>query len=166
MYSYSMIILGIDPGTACTGWGIIKAVNNSYSFIECGTIRPKEKQLSLKYNTIFEEVSEVIKKYNPEILSVETQFMYKNAQSAIKVSMARAAAIIAGTQSGLDIFEYTPTRVKQAVTGSGRAPKEAVDKMINILLNIPRKIPHDAADALGLAICHAHYRNSPLAALF
>lgn len=135
---------------------------NSYALIACGTIRPKGKHLSEKYNTIFEELSELIKKYRPEALSVETQFVYKNVQSAIKVSMARASAIIAGTQGGAEIFEYTPLRVKQAVTGSGKAPKEAVEKMIRILLSTDVKMSHDAADALALAISHAHFMNSPL----
>ncbi|MCH9621861.1 MAG: Crossover junction endodeoxyribonuclease RuvC [Chlamydiia bacterium] len=160
-----MIILGIDPGTACTGWGVIKIVNNTYEFIDCGTIRPKEKKLSLKYNTIFEELMKIVHKYKPEAVSIETQFVYKNPSSAIKISMARAMAILAATQNDIDVFEYTPTRAKQAVTGSGKAPKEAVEKMMYLLLNIRKKISNDAADALSLALCHAHFMNSLLATI-
>ncbi len=158
-----MKILGIDPGTACTGWGVIEVKNNSYYFIGYGVIRPNVDVLSEKYGYIYDELSTLIKTYQPSCISIESQFVYKNPQSALKLGMAKGMAILAGVKNGLSIFEYTPLKAKQAVTGHGNASKEAVEKMIRILLAISDKIPADAADALSLAICHAHYANSPFA---
>lgn len=158
-----MIVLGVDPGTASTGWGVIKVENGSYKLLDFGVISPKTKVLSEKYAIIYDGLNNVLDKYKADCVSVETQFVYKNAQSAIKIGMARGMALLAGAKRGLPIFEYTPLKAKQAVTGSGRADKDDVKKMIGILLNISQNIPHDAADGLALAICHAHFANSPLA---
>ncbi len=152
-----MKILGIDPGTSCTGWGVVKIVGNSYHFVAYGTITPKTKILSEKYVIIFDEINKIIDTHQPEYLSVETQFVDKNPQSAIKLGMARGMAVLAGAKKNIPIYEYTPLKAKQAVCGSGNASKEHVQKMISILLNISENIPHDAADALALAICHAHF---------
>ena len=158
-----MKILGIDPGTANTGWGVIEMKNNSYHFVGCGVIRPSVDVLSQKYGYIYDELCTLIQTYDPSHISIESQFVYKNPQSALKLGMAKGMAILAGVKNGLSIFEYTPLKAKQAVTGHGNASKEAVEKMIRILLAISDKIPADAADALSLAICHAHYANSPFA---
>jgi len=158
-----MKILGIDPGSACTGWGMIESINNSYRFICCGVIRPNTKVLSEKYAYIYDELCTLINTYKPSDISIESQFVYKNPQSALKLGMAKAMAILAGVKHGLPIFEYTPLKAKQAVTGHANASKEAVEKMIGILLTISEKIQSDASDALSLAICHAHYANSPFA---
>lgn len=158
-----MKILGIDPGTACTGWGVIEVINNSYHFFGCGVIRPNMDILSEKYGYIYDNLCTLIKNYAPSHISIESQFVYKNPQSALKIGMAKGVAILAGVKNGLSIFEYPPLKAKQAVTGHGNASKEGVEKMIRLLLNISEKIPSDAADALSLAICHAHYANSPFA---
>ena len=156
-----MIILGIDPGTARTGWGVILLEGNSYTLVAYGVIAPKSKVLSDKYAEIYDGICDVIAEYKPESISVETQFVSKNPQSTIKVGMARGVAIVAGAKAGIPIYEYAPTRAKQAVTGSGRAKKEDIQRMIGLLLASKKNIPHDAADALSLAICHAHFHKSP-----
>lgn len=156
-----MIILGIDPGTARTGWGIISLQGNSYTLIAYGVISPKSKILSEKYADIYDGVKEVIKKYQPNCMSIETQFVSKNPQSTIKIGMARGVALVAGAKANIPIYEYAPTKAKQAVTGSGRAQKEDIQRMIGLLLSSKKNIPHDAADALSLAICHAHFHKSP-----
>ena len=159
-----MIILGIDPGTACTGWGAIKLLHSKHTLMGFGTIRPKGTILSKKYAQIFDEINTILDEFSPDCISVETQFVYKNPQAAIKIGMARAMAILAAAKRDISIYEYTPLKAKQAVTGSGKARKEDVEKMISLLLNISKKIPLDASDALSLAICHAHFIRSPLSA--
>ncbi len=152
-----MIILGIDPGTACTGWGVIEVVGNSYHLLSFGTIKAKTKILSEKYVIIFDSINQIIDTYHPDYISVETQFVDKNVQSAIKLGMARGMAVLAGAKRQIPIYEYAPLKAKQAVSGSGNASKEHVQKMISILLNLSETVPHDAADGLALAICHAHF---------
>jgi crossover junction endodeoxyribonuclease RuvC len=156
-----MIILGIDPGTARTGWGVIETSGSSYKLIAYGVIAPKTKILSEKYVEIYDGINVIIDKFHPSCVSVETQFVSKNPQSAIKIGMARAMAVLAGAKRELPIFEYTPLKAKKAVTGSGKAQKEDMQRMIGLLLSTQKAIPHDAADALALAICHSHHARSP-----
>ncbi|MCH9811788.1 crossover junction endodeoxyribonuclease RuvC [bacterium] len=160
-----MIILGIDPGTVRTGWGVIKLEGNSYTLLGYGVISTKAKHLSEKYLEIFEGLEKVIASYRPDCISIETQFVSKNPASTIKIGMARGTALLAGARASLPIYEYAPTRAKKALTGSGRAQKEDIQKMIGLLLSSKKDIPHDAADALSLAICHAHFHKSPLATI-
>jgi crossover junction endodeoxyribonuclease RuvC len=157
-----MIILGIDPGTAITGWGAIKAEKGETNLLDFGTIRTKGELLSNKYLQIFEQMEEILDRLKPDSLSIESQFIYKNPAGAIKISMAKAVIILSATKRGIPVYEYTPLKAKQAVTGSGKADKMAVEKMISLLLNISKKIPIDASDALSLAICHAHFVRFPL----
>ena len=151
------IILGIDPGTQVSGYGVIAIQNHSYLPLDYGCIRPPPRfKLSERYLVIFESVEELIEKYNPSALVVEMQFMYKNAQSALKLGMARGAVMIAAKRKGLPIFEYAPTVAKKAVVGTGRASKHQVQRMVQHLLKLATPPqPEDAADALALAICHA-----------
>lgn len=151
------IILGIDPGTQVTGYGVISIQDHGYLAIDYGSIRPPPAfKLSERYLVIYESVGELIKKFNPTVLVVEMQFMYKNAQSALKLGMARGAVMIAAKKNGLPIFEYAPTVAKRAVSGSGRASKYQVQRMVQQILKLPSPPqPEDAADALALAICHA-----------
>ena len=107
--------------------------NNSYHFVGCGVIRPSVDVLSKKYGYIYDELCTLIQTYDPSHISIESQFVYKNPQSALKLGMAKGMAILAGVKNGLSIFEYTPLKAKQAVTGHGNASKEAVEKMIRIL---------------------------------
>ena len=151
------IILGIDPGTRISGYGLIRVENRSYIPIDYGCIRPPANlKLSDRYLIIFEGVEELIKQYEPDALVVETQFAYKNIQSAIKLGMARGAVMIAAKRKKIPIFEYAPTKAKLAVVGYGRASKFQVQGMVQRLLNLAQPPePEDAADALALAICHA-----------
>ncbi|MBA3957315.1 MAG: crossover junction endodeoxyribonuclease RuvC [Parachlamydiaceae bacterium] len=151
------IIIGIDPGTTVTGYGIITIKGSSYQALDYGCIRPPAKMaLSDRYLIIFESLEQILEKYKPEALSVETQFVKHNVQSAIKLGMARGIAILAAKRRGMSVFEYTPQRAKRSVVGNGRASKQQVQAMTQRLLNLASPpTPEDAADALALAICHA-----------
>lgn len=153
----STIILGVDPGTKVSGYGVISIQDHHYLPIDYGCIRPSPHfKLSERYLVIFESVEELIEKYHPTVLVVELQFMYKNAQSALKLGMARGAVMIAAKKKGLPVFEYAPTVAKRAVVGNGRASKYQVQGMVQKILklsSLPQ--PEDAADALALAICYA-----------
>lgn len=156
------IIIGIDPGTAITGYGIILVNGSNFSAIDYGCIRPPAKlKLSDRYLIIFNGLEELLDKYKPHALSVETQFVKHNVQSAIKLGMARGIAIIAAKKRGIPVFEYTPMRAKRAVVGNGNASKEQVQGMVQKLLRLAEApYPEDASDALSLAICHAQASNS------
>lgn len=158
-------ILGIDPGTVKTGYGIIRTHEGRLSAVDYGVIRPPAKlKLTDRYLIIYEGVESLIEQFQPEILVVETQFVSKNPQVAIKLGMARGAVIIAAKKRKMQVFEYAPTRAKLAVVGTGRASKYQVQGMMRRLLNLAETPqPEDAADALALAVCHAqsskyHYR--------
>lgn len=152
-----MIIIGIDPGTRVTGYGVIKVEGSRYQAIDFGTIRPPANlDLADKYLYIFNGVEELIKQYEPEAVVVETQYIQKNVQSAMKLGMARGAIIVATRRHGVEIHEYSPSKAKLAVVGNGRASKEQVQGMIQRLLGLSEAPePEDAADALALAICLA-----------
>ncbi len=152
------LILGIDPGTRITGYGIINTDNSEVVAIDYGCIRPPPKlPLEKRYLIIYESLEKIIKKYSPTAIAVETQFVKKNVQSAIKLGMARGMVILAAAKNNIAIFEYAPKKAKQAVVGNGKASKVQVQKMIQTLLKLPHPPhPEDAADALALAICHAH----------
>jgi crossover junction endodeoxyribonuclease RuvC len=151
------IILGIDPGTQVTGYGVIRREGRILTPIDYGCIRTSPKlSLPARYKIIFESVEELIKKFSPDALSIETQFVYKNAQSALKVGMARGVVLVAAERAGIAIFEYTPTKAKNAVVGKGNASKTEVQTMIQRLLCLSTPpTPEDAADALALAVCLA-----------
>ena len=150
------LILGIDPGTRISGYGLINVMGHQYTSIDYGCIRPPlQFKLSDRYLVIFEGVQELIHKYQPHEIVVETQYVNKNVQSAIKLGMARGAVLIAAKRNKLPIFEYTPTKTKKAI-GHGKANKFQVRSMVKQLLNLFTLPPEDAADALALAICHSH----------
>mgnify|MGYP001024227363 CR=1 FL=1 len=153
-----MIIMGIDPGFAITGYGIVKYEGNRFIPMDFGAIITKSsmklpKRLSLLYN----QLGEIIKKFKPEAISIEELFFNKNIKTALTVGHGRGVAVLAAAESGVDVFEYTPLQVKQAVVGYGRAEKTQVQQMVRVLLglsDIPK--PDDAADALAIAICHGN----------
>lgn len=159
-----MIIIGIDPGTRITGYGIIKVQGTTYHTVDYGCVRPPPKlKLSDRYLILFNAIEALIQKYQPHALAVETQYVEKNVQSAIKLGMARGAAIIAAKRQGLSVFEYAPTKAKLAVVGNGKASKGQVQGMVKLLLRLQElPTPEDAADALALAICHAQSYNSSI----
>lgn len=152
-----MLILGIDPGTKVTGYGLIKVKFNQFEAVDYGCIRPPQNaDPSEKYLIIFNSIEKLLETYAPHAVAVETQFMYKNAQSSMKLGMARGMAILAAARGKISLYEYAPRKAKLAVVGNGAASKEQVQKMVQLLLNLPHPPhPEDAADALALAICHA-----------
>lgn len=148
------IILGIDPGTIITGYGVI-SVNPHISPLDFGCIRPPAKLiLEQRYKIIFEGIEALIEKHSPTAIAVESQFVLKNVQSAIKLGMAKGMVYLAAARKNIPVFEYAPKKAKQAIVGTGNASKFQVQKMIQNLLRLPNiPEPEDAADALALAIC-------------
>jgi crossover junction endodeoxyribonuclease RuvC len=153
-----VIILGIDPGTIVTGYGVIRLEDGKYMAVDYGSVNPPAKfKLTDRYLIIYEALEQLIDKYKPDACVIETQFVSKNVQSAIKLGMARGVVIVAAKKRGVSVFEYAPTKAKNAVCGNGSASKAQVQKMVQLLLALPRPPePEDAADALALAICHAN----------
>lgn len=153
-----MRVLGIDPGTLTTGYGIVVEEDHKLFHVASGGISPSAKQpFPVRLKKIYEELEKVIDKYRPRVVVVEDLFVSKNIKSALKLGHARGVAILAAMNAGLPVFEYAPLEVKQAVVGNGKAEKKQVQMMVKMLLDMP-KAPHpaDAADALAAAICHIH----------
>ena len=157
-----MTVLGIDPGYAIVGYGVIKFDGFRFRPVEYGAITTPAKTLfSDRIKKIFDSVTLIIEKYNPDALSIEKLYFNTNTTTAIDVAQARGAIVLAATLKGVPVFEYTPLQVKQSVTGYGRAEKKQVQEMVKHILNlesVPK--PDDTADALAIAICHSHYAAS------
>lgn len=154
-----MRILGIDPGTLRTGFGIIDVRQNAFLAFEYGCIKNSSKSpLAQRFSKIFNQLCEIIQRTRPDCAAIETMFYCKNPMSAIKLGEARGIAILASAQNGLGIYEYEPRRVKQAVVGFGAAHKSQVGKMVIQLLGLKDfKGVEDITDALAVAICHANH---------
>lgn len=152
-----MIILGIDPGSRITGYGLIRNQSNRLSYIGSGHIKIEGEELADKLGFIFSRISELIGIHQPQQMSIERVFMHKNADSALKLGQARGAAICAGHQAGLKVAEYAAREVKQTVVGKGSAHKEQVQNMVARLLSLRQTLQADEADALAIAICHAQH---------
>lgn len=153
-----MIILGVDPGTATTGYGVIKSEKGNVYAVEHGCILTKSSEdLEHRLVAIFDELTKIIKKYKPEMVAVEELFFASNAKTAISVGHARGVILLACSKAKVPVYEYTPLQIKQAVCGYGRADKQQVQKMVKALLNLEKiPKPDDAADGLAIAICHAN----------
>lgn len=151
-----MKILGIDPGLRVTGFGVITKQGNKLSYIASGTIRTPDADLPQRLKTILDGVSEVITSYQPDCAVIEKVFVNVNPQSTLLLGQARGAAICALVKANLNVAEYTALQVKQAVVGQGKAHKEQVQDMVQRLLLLSGTPSSDAADALAVAICHAH----------
>jgi crossover junction endodeoxyribonuclease RuvC len=150
-----MRILGIDPGSRITGYGIVEQSGNRLIHIDNGAIfTDTAVDFPGRLKQIFDGLSEVIARYKPDGAAIENIFFASNAQSALKLGQARGAAIVAAVQCGLPVAEYSALQVKQAVVGQGRAQKEQVQKMLKALLGLPEIAQADASDALAVAICH------------
>ncbi len=153
-----MIILGVDPGTAIMGYGLIAVEGNRFSTLGYACLYTKAGvPLALRLRELYRNLQSVIEEYRPDHMVVEELFFNKNTTTALAVGQARGIALLAGAEAGIPVFEYTPLQVKQAVVGYGRADKNQVQQMVKTILGlaqIPK--PDDAADALALAICHAH----------
>jgi len=154
----SAIILGIDPGIADTGFGVIKKDGHKLTCLDYGSIKTKAKtELSERLDILNKELNKIIKKYQPDLIAVEELFFCKNAKTALVVGHARGVVLLSAKQNKIAVTEFTPLQVKQAVSTYGRAEKSQVQKMVKLILNlkeIPK--PDDAADALAVAICAAN----------
>lgn len=152
-----MIILGVDPGTNYTGFGIIKQKSNNYIRVINGIIKlPTSKSLPLKLEIIYDELVKIIDTYKPDEFAIETAFYGKNVQSAMKIGYARGAALLAAVHKKIPTSEYSPREIKKSVVGRGSASKEQVYYMIKTLLELKEeKMRYDESDALAVAICHA-----------
>jgi len=149
-------ILGIDPGSRVTGYGIIDFHQNHARHVASGCIHVRGDDLTARLRVIFDGITAIVDDEGPSELAVEQVFFHRNAASALKLGQARGAALMAGVTKGLPLYEYSPTQVKQAVTGRGHAAKDQVQHMIKMLLCLRDLPTSDAADALAVAICHGH----------
>ena len=155
-----MIILGIDPGSRITGYGLIRKEGNRLMHLENGAIWTDTAQdFPVRLGQIFRGVAEIIDRHAPDAVAVENIFFSNNVQSALKLGQARGAAVVACVTQRLPVYEYTALQVKQAVVGHGKAAKEQVQQMVKVLLNLAEPAQADASDALAVAICHANSIN-------
>ena len=153
-----MRIIGIDPGSRVTGYGIIDCRGRETGFITCGAIRlSAETDFSRRLLLIFAGLSEVMDRYRPDVAAVEDLFVAHNVRSALKLGQARGAAVVAACRQGMPVFDYTPRKIKESVAGYGNAEKSQVQEMVRVLLELSGLPSSDAADALAVALCHAHH---------
>jgi|TARA_R110002124_G_scaffold131779_2_gene294112 crossover junction endodeoxyribonuclease RuvC len=150
------IILGIDPGSRITGYGVIQRVGRQQQYLGSGCIRMQGDALAPRLQQIFDGVSQLILQYKPDMFAIEQVFMAKNPDSALKLGQARGAAIVAASNQGLDVAEYSARQIKQSVVGNGNAQKTQVQHMVTFILKLPGTPQADAADALAVALCHSH----------
>ena len=158
-----MIVLGVDPGSRVTGYGLIEKRLNRMTCVDAGTITPSARlPFYQRIHMIFQAMSEIMDKYHPEEMAIEDVFYEKNVKSSFKIGHARGAVLIAAVQCGVKIFEYTPLEIKKSVVGYGRATKEQVRAMAQVILRLKGIPSLDASDALGAAICHLNWTRYPL----
>lgn len=155
-------ILGIDPGSRITGYGIVDLRARRVRHVASGCIHARGEGLGARLRRIFEALHAIVAEHRPGEMAAEKVFMHRNADSALKLGQARGAALLAGLTQEVSLFEYSPNQIKQAVTGRGHAEKEQVQHMVRILLGLAEAPPADASDALAAAICHAHVRESAI----
>lgn len=152
-----MKIFGIDPGSRVTGYGVIQSSGKKLKLIDFGVIKTKEKDFIKRLPIIFSGIEDLMDIHDPDMVAIENVFMHRNADSALKLGQARAAAISGTFKKGVDVFEYSAREVKLAVVGTGSAEKEQVREMVKLILGIKNKdLNLDESDALAIAICHAH----------
>lgn len=154
-----MRVLGIDPGSETLGWGVVEGSGSKYALIEFGTVRSNPRQaFSKRLAKIFESVDEVVGRLQPDALAIEEAFYSVNVNVAMKLGQVRGVMLLLAEQRGLTIAEYAPRLIKKTVVGYGSAEKQQVGEMVRILLGLKTvPTPHDAADALAVAICHFHH---------
>ena len=154
------LILGIDPGSRKTGFGIISHLGGRSEYVTSGVIRLPQGELPERLRVIYDSVSELVETHGPAELAIEQVFMAKSAGSALKLGQARGAAIVACVSRQMEVAEYSARQIKQSVVGTGAADKGQVQHMVKVLLKLPAEPQEDAADALAAALCHAHTRQS------
>jgi crossover junction endodeoxyribonuclease RuvC len=157
---FMAIILGIDPGSRITGYGVIQRVGGKLEYLGSGCIRMTDEALPARLKMVFQGVREIITQFSPTEFAIEQVFMAKNADSALKLGQARGAAIVAAVMQDLPVCEYSARQIKQAVVGTGGADKTQVQHMVMQMLKLSKRPQADAADALGVALCHAHTQQS------
>ena len=150
-------ILGIDPGSRITGFGIIERHRQQSVYVTSGCIRTESKLMPQRLQEIYTGLTQIIEQYQPTISAIEQVFVHRNVASALKLGQARGVAILACVQHNLTVHEYAPTQIKQAVVGNGHADKIQVQQMVKILLSLSNTPQVDAADGLAAALCHAHH---------
>lgn len=155
----NMVILGIDPGIATVGYGVVAAEGGTFRAVEYGAIlTPAHTMLEKRLKKIYDDISAIIKRHKPDVMAVEELFFNKNVKTAIDVAHGRGVILLAAENSGLDIYEYTPLQIKQNLVGYGRAEKGQIMYMTKLLLGLTETPkPDDTADALAIAICHANF---------
>lgn len=153
-------ILGIDPGSRITGYGVIDETSSGLCYVASGCVRVTGESFCERLKQIFEGIGAVVQEHRPDQLAIEQVFMHKNADSALKLGQARGAAICAVIAHELPVYEYAARQVKQALVGSGSAEKRQVQHMVRILLGLQGDIQADAGDALGIALCHIHIQQT------
>lgn len=151
-----MLILGIDPGSRCTGYGMIDGLGFKSQFVDCGYIKTLSHSIPERLKFIFEGVRALLVRHKIDRVAIEQIFFHRNADSALKLGQARGAAIAAVVSHDIPIFEYSARQIKQAVVGIGSAEKNQVEHMVKRLLNVDQVLQADAADALAIALCHYH----------
>ena len=154
-----MRVLGIDPGSETLGWGVVEGSGLRYSLVDFGTVRSNTRQaFSKRLLKVYSGVEEIVGKYSPDVVAVEEAFYAVNVGVALKLGQVRGTMLLLAEQRGLEIAEYSPRLIKQTVVGYGAAEKHQVQEMVKILLRMKTApTPHDAADALAIAICHFHH---------
>ena len=152
-----MRILGIDPGSLITGYGIIDQTKGKQTYITSGCIKVAGKPLMDRLLQIYKDLKSIIKEYLPKFAAIEQVFMHKNAASALKLGHARGVAALTIAEAGIEVIEYSPRQVKQGVVGYGGAEKKQIQHMVKVLLNLNTTPKPDAADALAVAICHGNF---------
>ena len=150
-----MLVLGVDPGLLKTGWGLVKVINGNLIYVDSGTIFTDSKlPMEQRLKNIFDNLDFIIKKYNPDYMSIEETFVNNNPVSSLKLGQARGVAILTAGINNIEVFEYLPNAIKKAITGVGKATKEQMVTMIKCLLPLSNTKTEDEADALAMAICH------------
>ena len=153
-----MRVFGIDPGSIRTGYGCVDTTGNRHTLVTCGAlVTPTGASLPDRLHTIFRGLSALLAETRPDCVAVESVFHAANARSALVLGQARGVAVVAAVEAGIAVVEYTPAEIKRAVTGYGRAEKQQIQQMVKLLLGLDAvPTPHDAADALAIAVCHLH----------
>jgi crossover junction endodeoxyribonuclease RuvC len=159
MTEKSQRVFGVDPGSRKTGFGIIDINNNKPLYVTSGVIKSLKGDFTERLETIFKSVSSLMDEYRPKIIVIESVFVHKNAGSALKLGHARAAALCASFDRGIEVFEYAPREIKKAIVGNGAATKEQVQHMVTAILDLSVKPSEDAADAIAAALCYSNQRN-------
>lgn len=151
-------ILGIDPGSRITGFGVLDFSGSEAAYVISGTVRCADGAFPDRLATIFDSVQSIVAEYRPDVVAIESVFVHRNAGSALKLGHARSAAICATFGAGIPVFEYSPREIKQAIVGTGAGTKEQIQHMVTSLLGLQGDLSADAADALATALCHGHQR--------